>query len=75
MLQLNISLPSKAQWKKILTAVIFSFLAGLLGTFMVAGGIQDSWEATWTLLLSSAVSASNGTLYALWVTFFKSSEE
>lgn len=70
----NIGLPTKEQWKKVLTAIIFSFLSTFLGTFTAAGGIQSDWEATITLALSAVVAAINATLYALYITFFKRSE-
>lgn len=70
----NIGLPNKEQWKKVLTAAIFSFVSTLLGTFTAAGGIQDSTEATLTLVLSCIVSALNATLYMIWITFFKESK-
>jgi hypothetical protein len=67
----NLSLPTSAQWKKVLTAAIFSFLSTFLAVLTTAGGIQCSWEATITLLLSAAVSGINASLYALYITFFK----
>ena len=60
---------SKDQWKKVLTALVFSFISTFLGTFMSAGGIQSTQEATITLVLSSLVSAINGTLYGVWKLF------
>lgn len=71
---MNLGLPNNNQWKKIATAAIFSFVSTLLGTFTAAGGIQDSTEATLTLFLASVVSATNATLYMLWITLFKESK-
>jgi cation transport ATPase len=68
---MNVSLPSKEQWKKILTAVLFSFLSTFLAVVTTAGGIQNTWEATVALSLSAAVSAFNAALYTLYITLFK----
>lgn len=68
---MNVSLPSKEQWKKILTAVLFSFLSTFLAVVTTAGGIQNTWEATVALSLSAAVSATNAALYTLYITLFK----
>lgn len=71
---MNISLPTKDQWKKIATAAAFSFASGFLAAFTAAGGIQSSWQATFSLIGGAAVSAANTTLYFLYVTFFKKAE-
>ena len=68
---MNVSLPSKEQWKKVLTAVLFSFLSTFLAIVTTAGGIQNTWEATVALSLSAAVSATNAALYTLYVVLFK----
>lgn len=68
---MNVSLPSKEQWKKILTAVLFSFASTFLAIVTTAGGIQNTWEATVALSLSAAVSATNAALYTLYITLFK----
>lgn len=68
---MNVSLPSKEQWKKVLTAVLFSFLSTFLAVVTTAGGIQNTWEATVALSLSAAVSATNAALYTLYITLFK----
>lgn len=68
---MNVSLPSKEQWKKVLTAVLFSFLSTFLAIVTTAGGIQNTWEATVALSLSAAVSATNAALYTLYITLFK----
>lgn len=71
----NVSLPSKEQWKKVLTAAIFSFVASFLAAFTAAGGIQSTQEATVTLILASLTSAINSTTYALYITLFVSTKE
>lgn len=68
---MNIGLPTRDQWKKVLVAAAFSFISTFLAVFTAAGGIQDSWEATVALTLSALVSATNATLYALYTTLFK----
>ena len=68
---MNVSLPSKEQWKKVLTAVLFSFLSTFLAVVTTAGGIQNTWEATVALSLSAAVSATHAALYTLYITLFK----
>lgn len=70
----NVGIPTKEQWKKVGTAAAFSFLGGFLAAFTAAGGIQDTYEATVALLLSSLTSAFNATLYAFYITLFKSGE-
>lgn len=67
----NVSTPTKEQWKKVLTAVAFSFVSTFLAILTTAGGIQSTWEATIALSLSAAVSATNAALYTLYITLFK----
>lgn len=67
----NVSAPTKEQWKKVLTAVIFSFLSTFLAVVTTAGGIQSTWEATIALALSAATAATNAALYTLYITLFK----
>lgn len=72
----NFGLPTAAQWDKILTAIIFSFLAGFLATFTAQGGIQIGlgWEGFLSLIGGAMVAGFNGVLYMLWITFFKKPE-
>lgn len=67
----NISTPTKAQYKKVGTAVIFSFLSTFLAILTTAGGLQDTSEATIALVLSAGVAGFNAALYTLYITFFK----
>lgn len=72
---MNVSLPNKEQWRKILTAVIFSFGSGFLATFIAQGGIQVGWgwEPIIALLGGALVSGINGAIYTLYITLFKES--
>lgn len=67
----NISLPTKEQWNKVLTAIAFSFTSTFLGTVTLAGGLQSSNEATIALVLSAGVAGINAALYTLYITFFQ----
>ena len=72
----NISLPTKAQWKKIGTAGLFSFISGFLATLTAQGGIDLSlgWEGVISLIGGSLVAGFNIALYTIYITFFKASE-
>lgn len=73
---MNISLPTKEQWKKIATAGVFSFLSGFLATLTAQGGIQIGlgWEGTLSLIGGALVAGVNLALYTLYITFFKAPE-
>lgn len=72
----NISLPTKAQWKKIATAGLFSFVSGFLATLTAQGGFQIGlgWEGVISLVGGSLVAGINLSLYTLYITFFKANE-
>lgn len=74
---MNVSLPTKDQWKKIATAGIFSFISGFLATLTAQGGINIGlgWEGTLSLIGGAFVAGFNLSLYTLYVTFFKSSDK
>ena len=69
----NISVPTGEQWKKVATAILFSFASTFLAIVTTAGGIQGTYEATVTLVLSALVAGVNAALYTLYITFFKKS--
>lgn len=73
---MNVSLPTKEQWKKIATAGVFSFLSGFLATLTAQGGIQVGlgWEGTLSLIGGALVAGVNLALYTLYITFFKAPE-
>lgn len=73
---MNVSLPTKEQWKKIATAGVFSFLSGFLATLTAQGGIQIGlgWEGTLSLIGGALVAGVNLALYTLYITFFKAPE-
>lgn len=73
----NISLPTSEQWKKILTAFIFSFISGFLATLFAQGGfvIGIAWEGLVSLVGGALVAGFNTALYTLYVTFFKAPED
>lgn len=73
---MNVSLPTKEQWKKIVTAGVFSFLSGFLATLTAQGGIQVGlgWEGTISLIGGALVAGVNLALYTLYITFFKAPE-
>jgi len=66
----NISLPTKQQLIKVLWAIGYSFISTFIATVMLAGGIQDTMEATIALILSGAVAGINAGLYTLKITLF-----
>ena len=72
----NLSLPTKAQWKKIATAGLFSFMSGFLATLTAQGGFQIGlgWEGAVSLVGGSLVAGINLSLYTLYITFFKANE-
>lgn len=72
---MNVSLPTKEQWAKVLTAVAFSFGSGFLATLTAQGGIQVGWgwEPIIALLGGALVAGINGALYTLYITLFKAS--
>lgn len=59
------SLPTEAQWKKIGTALAFSFVSTFLAVLLAGGGIQNTFEATFALASSALVAGINATLYTL----------
>ena len=73
---MNISLPTKAQWQKIFTALLFSFASGFLATLTAQGGIQVgiAWEGFISLIGGACVAGFNTALYTLYITFFKKPE-
>ena len=73
----NVSLPTKTQWKKIATAGLFSFMSGFLATLVARGGFQIGlgWEGVVSLTGGSLVAGINLSLYTLYITFFKASED
>lgn len=71
---LNIGLPTKAQWIKVVTALGYSFVSSFLAVFTLAGGLQDSSDANVALILAGVTSGINASLYTLYITFFKKSE-
>ena len=73
---MNISLPTVAQWKKIGTALVFSFLSGFLATLTAQGGFQVGigWEGVISVLGGGVVAGFNTALYTLYITFFKKPE-
>lgn len=73
----NVSLPTKAQWKKIATAGLFSFISGFLATLVAQGGFQADlgWEGVVSLTGGSLVAGINLSLYTIYTTFFKASED
>ena len=70
----NISAPTTEQWKKVATALAFSFVSTFLASFIAMGGIQDTLQATLALAASAVVGAINAALYALYITVFKKAE-
>lgn len=66
----NISLPGKKQILNILWAIFYSFTSTFLSVFTLAGGLQDSKEATVALALSALVSGVNAAIYTVKVTLF-----
>ena len=72
----NVSLPTKTQWKKIATAGLFSFISGFLATLVAQGGFQTDlgWEGVISLVGGSLVAGINLSLYTIYTTFFKASE-
>ena len=73
---MNVSLPTNEQWKNVVTAAVFSFMAGFLATLTAQGGFQVGlgWEGTLSLIGGAMVSGINATMYALYITFFKKAE-
>ena len=70
---MSVSLPTKAQWKKIATAGIFSFISGFLATLTAQGGIQIGlgWEGLVSLVGGALVAGLNLALYTVYTIFFK----
>ena len=70
---MNVSLPTKDQWGKVITAGVFSFLSGFLATLTAQGGFQIGlgWEGAISLIGGALVAGVNVALYTLYVTFFK----
>ena len=73
---MNVSLPTKEQWKKIGTAAIFSFISGFLATLTAQGGIQIgiSWEGVISLIGGAFVAGFNTATYTVYTIFFKAPE-
>lgn len=72
---MSVGVPNKAQWGKILTAFVFSFISGFLATLTAQGGIQVGimWEGVISLIGGGLVGGINAGLYTVYVTFFKES--
>ena len=70
---MNVSLPTKDQWKSIAVAGAFSFISGFLATLTAQGGIQVGlgWEGVISLIGGASVAGFNLSLYTVYVTFFK----
>ena len=66
----NVSLPTKNQLIKVLWAIGYSFLSTFIGVLVLAGGIQNTFEATVAVALSGAVAGINAALYTLKITLF-----
>ena len=71
---MNISLPTKAQWIKVLTAFGYAFVSAFLAVFTAAGGLKDTSEANVALILAALTAGINAGLYTLYITFFKKAE-
>ncbi len=70
---MNVSLPTKEQWKKVATAGAFSFISGFLATLTAQGGFQIGlgWEGVISLIGGAFVAGFNLAIYTLYITFFK----
>jgi hypothetical protein len=70
---MNVSLPTKEQWKKVVTAGVFSFISGFLATLTAQGGFQIGlgWEGVISLIGGAFVAGFNLAIYTLYITFFK----
>ncbi len=70
---MNVSLPTKDQWKKIGTAAIFSFVSGFLATLYAQGGfkIGMEWEGVLSLIGGALVAGFNTATYTAYTIFFK----
>lgn len=68
----NVSLPSNEQWKKVLTAIGFSFVSTFIATLVAQGGFQVGigWEGVISLLSGAFVASINAVLYTLKITLF-----
>lgn len=60
---------SKDQWKKTLTALLFSFTSAFLSTLVAAGGLQTSQEANLAIIWSALVAGINAALYGTYQLF------
>ncbi len=56
---------SKDQWKKVATALVFSFVSAFLAVVLAAGGLQSTYEANVALAGAGLVAGINAVLYGL----------
>ena len=68
---MNIGLPNRQQWIKVITAFGYAFVSSFLAVFIAAGGLKDNSEANIALILAGSTAGINAGLYALYITFFQ----